>query len=69
MFRKLYLVVISFLFTSNVALAAFDDAGTDYSVAKAAADAVKPYTNDASNEVVGLADTMACLMKNCCFRL
>jgi len=64
MFRKLYLVVISFLFTSNVALAAFDDAGTDYSVAKAAADAVKPYTNDASNEVVGLADTMACLMKN-----
>lgn len=51
-------------FYSAASYAAFDDAGTDYTTAKTAADAATPYTSDASNEVVGLADTMACLMKN-----
>ena len=62
-FVKIFSLSVSIILSSSVH-AAFNSAGTDYSIAKAAADSQPAWVSDPSNQVVNLADTLACLMKN-----
>jgi hypothetical protein len=54
-----YFSILILMFFSNSATAAYNDAGTDYSNA-----GVEEWTEDSANELISLANSFACIIKN-----
>ena len=60
--KTLTLTIALTISLSQPTIAAFNDPGTDYSVAAAVSAATTPWVSDPSNRAVALADIMACIL-------